>query len=52
MTITIEEREALKGCLQGALAVADSHSLSLTAVRIAEALDALAFEAPEGPQGI
>lgn len=52
MTISLEEREALRGCLQRALVVADSHGLFLTAVRVAEALDALASESPEGPQGI
>ena len=48
MSITHEEHEALKGCMEAVLAVADAHSLSLTAARISGAIDALASEA--GPE--
>ncbi len=44
MSITHEEHEALKGCMEAVLAVADAHSLSLTAARISGAIDALAYE--------
>ena len=48
MSITHEEHEALKGCLEAVLVVADAHSLSLTAARISGAIDPLASEA--GPK--
>jgi hypothetical protein len=44
MSITHKEYEALKGCMEAVLAVADAHSLSLTAARISGAIDALASE--------
>lgn len=44
MFITHKEYEALKGCMEAVLAVADAHSLSLTAARISGAIDALASE--------
>jgi len=42
MSITHNEHEALKGCMEALLAIADAHSLSLTAARISGAIDALA----------